>query len=179
MWHSCDSGREHFGRHSPSNMTSRVHSCPSLPWGLYRCSGWSWAGLGHPLRRGCEARAEATDHFSLSPTKRSKSEVDLASQPPPAEISEAIIEVLLLDHSRDYSTEVLSADDLLVAVNSIRPLSGDTCNRTLHCDKLNLNWLESICLCWIVKPDFESRELLPEIASDALPWSRQSKLPSS
>jgi hypothetical protein len=32
--------------------------------------GWPWTGLGHPQRRGCEARAETTDHFRLSPTER-------------------------------------------------------------------------------------------------------------
>lgn len=68
---------------STSNVTSWI-SVPSesrLPWALDRCSGWAWAGLGHPQGGGCEARAEATDHFRFSPTKRStQNEVDLSGQ---------------------------------------------------------------------------------------------------
>lgn len=84
-------------------------STPADRWTLYRCSGWAWTRLGHPQSRGDEARAETTDHFILSPTKRSKSEVDLAGEPLLAELLEAMYDGHLQDRSFDYSG-VLSTD---------------------------------------------------------------------
>lgn len=85
MWHFCYSWRGTINVILPStsNMTSwiNVPSESRLPWALCRCSGWAWAGLGHPQGGDREARAETTDHFALSPTKRSiQNEVDLTGQ---------------------------------------------------------------------------------------------------
>lgn len=87
MWHFCDFWRGApplFFFPSTSNMTSWISVPPRVQTAVgtlhtVAVLGMGWAGLGHPQRSGCEARAEATDHFRLSPTTRSTQfEVDLS-----------------------------------------------------------------------------------------------------